>query len=102
VPSIPLDSRAIDTLANGGSPDRDADGHVRGIVMTDDIRGDFAGLRSIWRTVSDTDKVGVVTRLEGLLRRSREPGESERDPDLGEEIQGLITEIRSSQTAEPA
>jgi hypothetical protein len=70
--------------------------------MTDDIRGDFAGLQSIWRTVSDTDKVGVVARLEGLLRRSRESGESERDPSLGEEIQDLIGEIRRSLAAKSA
>ena len=70
--------------------------------MADDIRGDFAGLRSIWRTVSDTDKVGVVARLEGLLRRSRVSGESDQDPDLSEEIQALIIEIRTSLAAKPA
>jgi hypothetical protein len=73
-----------------------------GDVMTDSIKGDFAALQSIWRTVSDTDKVGVVSRLEGLLRRLRATGGVEDDPGLEDQIQDLINEIRASLATEPA
>ena len=71
-------------------------------MSTDNISGDFAGLRSIWRTVSDTDKVGVTERLQGLLRRLDASDLAPENQALRRDIQGLMAEIRDSLGVSPS
>ena len=58
--------------------------------MSDVIKGEYESYKGLWQTVSDTDKVGIVSHLEGLLRRS----DAASDVDLSAEIENTIATIR--------
>ena len=60
------------------------------------IRGEYEGLKGLWPTVSDTDKTGIVMRLEGLSRRT-----DDADADLRADIARSIAEIKRTLHAGP-
>ena len=62
--------------------------------MSDNVRGEFEALRGIWPTVSDTDKIGVVEQLAGLLRHADAADASGR---LADDIRATIDAVKDSQ-----
>ena len=58
--------------------------------MSDNRRGEYESLKNLWQTVSDTDKAGIVSRLEGVLHTS----EAASDVELSDEIKKTIALIQ--------
>ncbi len=59
-------------------------------MSEDSTAGEYEALKALWPTVSDTDKAGIVSRLEGLLHRAN----VESDVPLSTEIENTTATIR--------